>query len=409
MDEKELKLLEEKLAKLGDNIDAKLEDYAKKAKDLSKEESQKALAEIKKDLESELAAYVKQNKELQNQVDSLEVKMKRGNFSGASKKSFADTLKEALTENDSFAAFKARKSSGTGEMFLKTPEDMTQANSFESTTVVPPEYQPGIVYDPDRSVRVRDFISQGVTSSNLIKFVQEFAFDDNTDITAEGSEYKQGDFDLKAISAEVYKITNYIVISEEMLEDVDGLVSYISVRLPSKLKLKEDLQLLYGTGNSEIKGITAYAAAYVDSLADSDVSRYDVIVNAINQATIAEYRPTAIMLHPTDAMQMKLTKDDNGNYIFPWIFQGGTLGLDGVPIILSTAITQGDFLVGDFRLGAQVFDRRQASIEFSNQNEDNFIKGMLTVRASERLALAVYRNNAFVYGTFAAALAQGSA
>ncbi len=70
-------------------------------------------------------------------------------------------------------------------------------------------------------------------------------------------------------------------------------------------------------------------------------------------------------------------------------------------------MTSGTFLVGDFKRGAQIFDRRQLTIEFSNQNEDNFIKGAVTARGYERIALAVYRPHAFIYGSFAAALAQG--
>jgi HK97 family phage major capsid protein len=71
-------------------------------------------------------------------------------------------------------------------------------------------------------------------------------------------------------------------------------------------------------------------------------------------------------------------------------------------------ITSGDFLVGA-REGAQVFDRRQMTLEMTNTNEDNFIKGMVTFRISERLTVAVYRPKAFIYGTFANALALGSA
>jgi HK97 family phage major capsid protein len=87
----------------------------------------------------------------------------------------------------------------------------------------------------------------------------------------------------------------------------------------------------------------------------------------------------------------------------------GQITLDGIPVVVTTAITAGQFLVGDFKLGAQVFDRKQASLEISYENEDNFIKGMVTVRVSERLTLCVYRAKAFIYGNFATALAQGSA
>jgi HK97 family phage major capsid protein len=100
---------------------------------------------------------------------------------------------------------------------------MTQANSFESTAVVPGDFQPGIIYDPDRRERVRDLIAVGTTNSNVFEYVREEAIDDNTDVTAEGSEYKQSDFDLKLYTATVRKITAYVIISEEMLDDVAGL------------------------------------------------------------------------------------------------------------------------------------------------------------------------------------------
>jgi HK97 family phage major capsid protein len=407
MDEKALEKLNAELAKLGETIDSKLKSYAEKSVDKAEFDRVKDL--LKAELETKMKDYLEKNAKLQEQVDALDTAMKRVNAEPKKKGSLKDAIKEVLDEK-MLKDLREGRIKSTGDLYLKTVEDMTQANSFESTEVVQAMRVPGIVYDPDRSQRVRDLISTGTTSSNAISYVYEYAYDDATDITAEGSDYKQGAFDLKVASVSVRKITNYIIISEEMLEDVEGLVSYISVRLPSKLKLKEDSQLLYGDGTGiNIKGITEYAAAYSDVLADSLINRFDVLMAACNQATIAEYRPTAIVLHPTDAMLLKLEKDSTGQYVFPWVYMNGAVSVDGIPVITTTAMTVGDFLVGDFKLGAQVFDRRQASIEFTNVNEDNFIKGMITVRASERIALAVYRNNAFVYGTFGAALAQGSA
>jgi HK97 family phage major capsid protein len=162
--------------------------------------------------------------------------------------------------------------------------------------------------------------------------------------------------------------------------------------------------------NNSTYGLLAKGTAYVDNLADSDISRIDVLIDAARQVADDEYRATAMLVHPTDATAMKLTKDDNGNYIFPWVFMpNGNVVLDGIPVIVTTAVAANTFLVGDFKRAAQIFDRRQLSVEFSNTNEDNFIKGMVTVRCSERIAIVVYRPKAFVYGTFVNAMALGSA
>ena len=49
----------------------------------------------------------------------------------------------------------------------------------------------------------------------------------------------------------------------------------------------------------------------------------------------------------------------------------------------------GKFLTGAFQLGAQIFDRMDAVVEISTEDDQNFRKNLVTVLAEERLALAV--------------------
>ena len=396
MEDKELK---KALDELGDKIDAKLEDHAKElAKVTDKKARETALDEVKKALEPELKKYNEMASKMQEQLDGIETSMKRTQ-EPEEPKSFADLLREKIGSG-------GRELKGKNFNFDMKVDDMTQANSFESTTVVPYDQRPGIRFDPDRTAHARDIISVGTTSSNVVSYVYEYAETISTYAaqTSEGAEYKQGDFDLKLSTANVVKITAYLIVSEEMLEDVEGLQSYILSRLPSKLRNEEDDFVLRDTSY----GIVGKATTYTDPFADSDITRFDVLVSAIEQIKEYNYSPNFILVHPQDAMLMKLTKDDNGQYIMPWVFMNGRVSIDGVPVYESTMMTSGTFLVGD-GAQAQIFDRRQLSIEFSNTNEDNFIKGMVTVRGSERLAVAVYRAHAFIYGTFATALASGSA
>ncbi|MCY1382155.1 Phage capsid family protein [compost metagenome] len=60
---------------------------------------------------------------------------------------------------------------------------------------------------------------------------------------------------------------------------------------------------------------------------------------------------------------------------------------------------QDDFLVGAFSLGAQIFDRLLAEILISTENDKDFEKNMVSIRAEERLAFSVYRPEAFVTGS----------
>jgi HK97 family phage major capsid protein len=238
----------------------------------------------------------------------------------------------------------------------------------------------------------------------------ELTITDGTAVTAEGIQKGVSQFTLDNKAFPVMKIAAVLKISEEMLDDVPGLVTYIVNRWGSKLKVKEDATILYSVASATaFDGLTVAAQAYVDALADSAVTKWDVLMNAITQVRIDEYRATAIMMNPADVLTLKTEKGSDGNYLgrSPW--DRLPMFCDGVQIIETTAIGSGEFLVGDFTRGAQIFDRKTASINFFDQDEDNAQKNLITVVIEERLALAVYRPNAFVYGDFASALAKGSA
>ena len=58
------------------------------------------------------------------------------------------------------------------------------------------------------------------------------------------------------------------------------------------------------------------------------------------------------------------------------------------------------FLVGSFRFGATLYDRMGVEVLISTENVDDFEKNLATMRCEERLALAVKRPGAFIFGDF---------
>ena len=401
-------LLETKLNKLGEDIDAKINAAT---------ETQKTnlYGELDKLKANELTALTTNYAEIQKQLDAISVKTNR--IAGAERgKTFGEIFTEKLNNDAAFKAFRARSAKSAQidfngvSMFSKAGDMSTSGNL--TGDVIAPDRIPGIIFDPDRAQHVRDFIPTASTSSNVVYYVRESAFEDNTATVGESSTKPQSDFDLTQEEAPVRKIATYVRMSEEMLNDVAGMTGYLTARLPKKLRLIEDNQILYGNGlGQNLEGITEVASAYVDSLADANVNRFDVLVKAIAQVRADEYFANAIMVNPADWYNLLLIKSAEGDYLMPESarFGGQAPRVAGVPIIANTAVTSGDFLVGDFAQGVQLFDRLQSNIRFFDQDQDNAIKNLVTVVAEERLALATYRPTAFVYGTFAAALANGSA
>jgi HK97 family phage major capsid protein len=400
--QKDVKSLSDQLTAKLAHVDGLIEKANEAARLSAAEEGKKVEQSVKDEIKAESAKI----EAIQKQIDALEF---AGKFAG--KPEQKDYFGEAL-KSKGFEALKSQsvKSFRTSfdVPFFGRKDTMTPALNWTGA-VVPPQYVPGIQFDPDRPGNVRDIMNIQPTSSNAIWYVKEGTLTDGTDMVAPGATKPESEVAHSVETISVTKIGTHLRVATEMLDDLPAFQGYITSRFGKKLKLKEDQQLLYGTGlNNQLVGITGVAQAYVDTLADSDVNRWDVIMAAITQARVDEYMANYVLLHPNDALKMTLTKDDDGGYVFPF-FLNGPVRIKNVPVLETTAITEGTFLVGDFAMGAILYDRMQASVEFSREDATNFTTNLVTILFEERLANVVIRPNAFVYGTFNMALASGSA
>ncbi|HZY67753.1 MAG TPA: phage major capsid protein, partial [Devosia sp.] len=186
------------------------------------------------------------------------------------------------------------------------------------------------------------------------------------------------------------------------LDDVPQLRSYIDGRLRYGLAFVEDAQILNGGGTgTDLNGIYTQATAYSAPVTiPTPVTKIDVIRLAMLQAFLAELPPTGIVLHPTDWATIELVKDTTGRHIIGNPQDGTAPRLWRLPVVETPAMTVDKYLVGAFKLGAQLFDREEANVEISTEDSDNFRKNLVTIRAEERLAMAVYRPEAFIKGDF---------
>ncbi len=120
------------------------------------------------------------------------------------------------------------------------------------------------------------------------------------------------------------------------------------------------------------------------------------------------FEPDAYVIHPTDWEVLMLLKDNNGQYYWRGPFTGSYgknsenveyYTLWGKKVVISPITAQGTIVCGAWRMSAQKFDRQGVVIEMTNCHGDNFIKRIVTIRATRRLAFAVYRPASFATGT----------
>lgn len=258
---------------------------------------------------------------------------------------------------------------------------------------------PGIIAPPDRRMTVRDLITPGRMDGSVLEYVKETGFTNNAAPVAETAKKPESTMKFDLVSTTAKVIAHYVKASRQILSDASQLASYIDGRLRYGLAFKEEQQLLNGDGTGQnLLGIIPQATAYAAPFSPANATVIDKIRLAMLQAELAEYPATGIVMHPTDWARVELTKDSTGRYIIG--NPQGTIGatLWNRPVVATQAIAEDKFLTGAFRLGAQVFDRWQARVEVATENEDDFVKNLVTILAEERLALAVYRPQAFIYG-----------
>lgn len=307
----------------------------------------------------------------------------------------AEEVKSALSRGDNFR--------GRVEVEVKTITSgptTVGSTAGAGTSLVPTDRRAGVLELPTRRLTIRDLLTPGRTNSSSIEYVKETLFTNNAAPVAEGAQKPESDMRFDRTNTAVRVIAHWVQASKQILSDAPMLQSYIDGRLRYGLAYKEEQQLLTGDGTNEnLLGLMPQATAFsAPTGAPETTTTIDKLRVALLQAALAEFPATGMVLNPIDWTGIELLKDTTGRYIIG--NPQGTLSptLWNLPVVATQAMAQNNFLAGAFRLGAQIFDRWDATVLISTEDRDNFIKNMVTILAEERLGLAVYRPQAFVKG-----------
>ena len=335
----------------------------------------------------------------QKQIDDVATKTK--NSTHAHPKSFNAELASQMVEHtDKFATMKKGQSF---EFEIKAVADMTFANNFSTADASVAFVRPGIIELPKRKLHIRELLTGGgMGNKSTFDYVKEIAGEGAPATAAEGATKSQFDLDLQEVSVKAEWIAGFIKISRNMLDDVEGMTTFLGSRLPELLLRTEDAQILNGNGTSpNLSGITntgnftAFGGA-----ATIDIEQ---LVQAISQLEALDREANGILLNPADYYNIMLTKaSGSGEYDFPSLVQitNGQMFVAGVPVYKSTAMTVDKFLVGDWRMGANLIFREPAKVQFFYEDGTNAQQNKVTVRVEERVALPIYGNDYFIYGDF---------
>jgi HK97 family phage major capsid protein len=371
----------------------------------SKEEVAKLISDSRKESTDEIAKLQKFVTEQGQKLAELEAK----NNEVEKPKTFKEELYSLLKKNEENIKKLQGNRHGSVKLEMTNKVVANMALSTNVTGQIPQaDRESGITRIVRRSPFILDLVNTGSISSNLWEWVEQKNPDGGAAMTAEGAAKSQADFDLVLASAKVEKVSAYIKVTTEMLDDVSLLNSEINQELGELIDLKIDDQLLNGTGVSpQVTGILPNATAFAAgsfALAVPTPNKQDVLAVAINQIRVAQFEPNYIVMHPSDVTSMRLEKATDGHYILPPFTSVDGRVVEGIPVVTNTNVTAGDFLVGDFSKSGVRF-KQGLTYDMGYENDD-FTKNFVTILAEARFVHRVKSNhyNAFVTGTFSTAI-----
>lgn len=268
----------------------------------------------------------------------------------------------------------------------------------------------GVPYltDFDRTVvqayRIRltidDLLAQGTISGNAISYLVEDAMEGDFATVAEGGTMPQIHFvNPTSRTDALKKISGFIDLTDEFIDDADFLKSEIDTRLLYRLAYVQEQQLLNGNGTGQnILGVLNRSGLQTETSAGPE-DNFEAVFRGMTKVDTNSGLPVdGLVIHPNDYQKFRLSKDGNQQYYGGGPFAGQYANGGGITLkpplwdqktVITPAIAEGTVAVGSWKLAATAYRKGGVHVEAATQHASNFTAGKVTIRGAVRRALAV--------------------
>jgi len=378
-----------------------------------------ATAETKASLEKangEMSRLIKSFEDLDAKLIKLETEAKRfRDAQGVERKS----LGRAFIESEVYSHVKSSQR-GNGQPASFDRKDISSL-AASAGALIRTDRDPEVYRDPYRAVRIRDLIPSIPTASGSVEVMRLNVFTNNAGPQEQspvsgvvgGGEFgvkTQSNITWELVTYPVRTIAHWVPASRQALSDSGMLQGLIDTELTYGLQLESDAQLLLGDGtgqnvtgllvDSDVQDIGDIAAGTLDAALPS--AMIDHIRAGVTALQLAEYyNVNGIVLNPQDWEALETAKATDGHYLMiQYPANGADQRIWRMPVIITNAMPQGTFLMGDWTMGAKLYEREDVTVRVSESHADYFVRNGVAILAEERYAFAIPRPNAFVKGSF---------
>jgi HK97 family phage major capsid protein len=295
---------------------------------------------------------------------------------------------------------RADKNSSTPQMDRVNVKALYGSTDASGGALLQTYHEPDVIGIPQRPQSILDMITVVQTTADAVEYA---VLASRTNNAAPVAEFTAGNFGLKPESdmtwtlatVLVRTIATWVAASRRILADVPGLRTIVDVDLTTMLRIVLENEIISGAGTGEhflgilnTTGILTrpQGAGGTRGLAGDTVA--DTLRRAITDVLLQFYTPNAIVLNPTDAEAIELSKDTTNQYIET--FDPATGRLWRIAVAQTAALTAKTAIVGDLAMGCRLWDREQTEIRVGEPN-DFFLRNAVAVLAELRAAFAVIR------------------
>jgi len=394
--------LNEKEKVLLDTLESKLNEKAS-SYSAAVETIKAGLAEVReKDMKALETLLVKRMDELEVLVKDV----KAGKIANE-EKSFDEQLKEKMMSSfDDMKAGRTVNFEVGGDIRQKDAATMTIGTSV--TGDVPRKVKlPDFFAPAGNGLWASGLIQEIPTTGNSVSITELYneqgapVFHDESHSSALMSwSWREKNFKIKDVSA-------YAKFSKNMLDDIDNFIMQLQNLLMNRVAIKMDAAMISGNETNypeQFNGLATIATPWAaGGKATYKPNEKDVIEVAIGISQSNNGYPNAIVINPSDLVNLKIAKAGKDNAILLYPGFDGTIS--GLKTIVSNQITAGKFLVLDSNK-AKLHVRTPYEITISNSaNDGDFTKRLITVNITKRCTLVISANDygSVVYGDFTTA------
>lgn len=241
-----------------------------------------------------------------------------------------------------------------------------------------------------RPIQVIDLIPSTTTGQSAIKYTEEILYTNAAAETAEGGTYPEAALELEDKISPVEKISVWLPMTDEQLEDVPQARGYVNNRLPRMVMQRFDSQIVVGNGTTpNLRGMLNVSGIQTQAKGADPVP--DAVFKAMTKVMVTgQAFPNAYITNPLDWQDIRLLRTADGVYIWGNPSDTAPERIWGLRVAMAQVMTENTGVVLDTSY-TEISIRRGLNMQVTNSHDDFFIKGKQAVRADMRAAFVVYR------------------